>query len=98
MIADGLLERVKKRVRAIVVGNGLDDGVTMGPLASAAQREKYRAYMSAAHAEGHVLETPAQRAEPEGGYFATPASACRAFRSQQESGFRSALVVAFSSV
>lgn len=72
-VADGLLERVKERVRAIVVGNGLDDGVTMGPLASAAQREKYRAYMSAAHAEGHVLETPAQRAEPEGGYFATPA-------------------------
>jgi aldehyde dehydrogenase (NAD+) len=72
-VVDGLLDRVLERARAIVVGNGLSDGVTMGPLASAPQQEKYRAYLSTAGAEGAVLETPTQDREPVGGYFVRPA-------------------------
>src|SRR5690242_727004 len=72
-VVDGLLDRVLERAQAIVVGNGLSDGVTMGPLASSPQQEKYRAYLSAAGAEGAVLETPTQDREPAGGYFARPA-------------------------
>lgn len=71
-VASDLLERLLERARAIVVGNGLDDGVTMGPLASVAQQEKYHAYLRIAHAEGEVLETSGPSREP-GGYFAWPA-------------------------
>jgi aldehyde dehydrogenase (NAD+) len=72
-VAGSLFDRVMGRARAIVVGNGLDDGVTMGPLASAAQQEKYHTYLSAARAEGNVLETPADGGGPAGGYFVRPA-------------------------
>jgi alpha-ketoglutaric semialdehyde dehydrogenase len=72
-VASGLLERVLERARAIVVGNGLDDGVTMGPLASAAQQEKYATYLDVARAEGEVLEIASPGHEPAGGYFARPA-------------------------
>jgi len=72
-IAGDLIDRLSKRTRAIVVGNGLDDGVTMGPLASAAQQDKFHAYLDAAAAEGGVLETPPPGGDPAGGYFARPA-------------------------
>jgi len=72
-IVSGLLDRVLARTRAIVVGNGLDDGVTMGPLASAAQLDRYEAYLRAGHAGGAVLATPPPDPVPAGGYFARPA-------------------------
>jgi aldehyde dehydrogenase (NAD+) len=72
-VADGLLERVLARTRAIVVGNGLDDGVTMGPLASAAQQEKHDAYLRTARADSEVRGTSGQGREPVGGYFVRPA-------------------------
>jgi aldehyde dehydrogenase (NAD+) len=72
-VVDGLLDRVRERTRAIVVGNGLDDGITMGPLASAAQQEKYRDYLGTARADGGDVEVPAGDGEPAGGYFVRPA-------------------------
>jgi aldehyde dehydrogenase (NAD+) len=66
-------DRALERVRAIVVGSGLEDGVTMGPLARAAQLEKYHSYLGVARAEGDVTETPAPGREPAGGYFVRPA-------------------------
>jgi alpha-ketoglutaric semialdehyde dehydrogenase len=72
-VAVGLLDRVRERARAIVVGNGLDDGVTMGPLANAAQQEKYSDYLGTARADGGDVEIPARDREPAGGYFVRPA-------------------------
>jgi aldehyde dehydrogenase (NAD+) len=68
----GLLDRVMERARATVVGNGLDEGVTMGPLATSAQLEKYDAYMDAGHSDGAKLETPTHGEAPTGGHYARP--------------------------
>lgn len=72
-IANGLLDRVMELARATVIGDGLDDGVTMGPVANAAQVEKYDAYCEIAGGEGARLETPTHDCAPSGGHFVRPA-------------------------
>jgi aldehyde dehydrogenase (NAD+) len=72
-IYDGLLDRVLERTRAAVVGNGLEDGVTMGPLATSAQLEKYCDYLDKGRADGARLETPTYGEAPTGGHYARPA-------------------------
>lgn len=72
-VANGLLDRVMEIARSSVVGNGLDEGVTMGPLVSAAQVEKYRTYLKVARDEGAHLETPTHDCAPSGGHFVRPA-------------------------
>jgi aldehyde dehydrogenase (NAD+) len=72
-VANGLLDRLIERARASVVGDGLDDHTTMGPLASLAQLEKYDAYLRVGRADGARLETPTHGCAPEGGYFVRPA-------------------------
>lgn len=68
-----LLDLVMERARAAVVGNGLSDGVTMGPLANESQWSKYLEFLK----EGEVcearLETPLREQRLNGGYFARPA-------------------------
>jgi aldehyde dehydrogenase (NAD+) len=71
-VANGLLDRVMERARDIVVGDGMQSGVTMGPLASAAQLAKHQEYLGAARADGDLLETPTHDCAPEGGYFVRP--------------------------
>jgi aldehyde dehydrogenase (NAD+) len=71
-IANGLLDRVMERAREAVLADGLEQGATMGPLASLAQREKYDAYLRVGSADGARLETPTHGSAPEGGYFARP--------------------------
>lgn len=72
-IANGLLDRVMELARATVIGDGLADGVTMGPVANAAQVEKYDAYCQIAGGEGARLETPTHGCAPSGGHFVRPA-------------------------
>jgi aldehyde dehydrogenase (NAD+) len=71
-VANGILDRVMERAQATVVGDGTADGVTMGPLANAAQLEKHGRYLAAARAEGAHLETPTHGCAPKGGYFVRP--------------------------
>jgi aldehyde dehydrogenase (NAD+) len=71
-VANGLLDRVMERAREAVIGDGLQVGVTMGPLASTAQLAKHREYLEAARADGDVLETPTHDCAPESGYFVRP--------------------------
>jgi alpha-ketoglutaric semialdehyde dehydrogenase len=71
-IANGLLDRVMEHARAAMVGNGLTEHVTMGPLASSAQLAKHRAYLEAARADGDILETPTTGSAPHSGYFVRP--------------------------
>lgn len=72
-VANGLLDRVMERARAVVLGDGLEPGVTMGPLASEAQLEKYQSYLQIGQRNGAVLETPKYGCAPEGGHYARPA-------------------------
>jgi aldehyde dehydrogenase (NAD+) len=71
-VANGLLDRVMEAAQGTVVGDGLGDGVTMGPLANAAQLEKHGTYLATARADGAHLETPTHGCAPEGGYFVRP--------------------------
>jgi aldehyde dehydrogenase (NAD+) len=71
-VADGLLDRVMERARATVVGDGLADGSTMGPLASVAQLAKHESYLQAGNEDGAVLETPTHSCAPTGGHFVRP--------------------------
>jgi len=72
-VFNGLLDRVMERARGVVLGNGLDEGVTMGPLANEAQLDKYQAYSEIGRQSGAVLETPHFGCAPDGGHFARPA-------------------------
>jgi alpha-ketoglutaric semialdehyde dehydrogenase len=72
-VLPGLLDRVMEAARAVVIGNGLDEGVTMGPLATEAQLAKYKEYLAIGREEGAVLETPTYGRDRNGGHFARPA-------------------------
>ena len=69
----GLLDRVMERAQAAVVGNGLTDGVTMGPLANRAQWDKYQDFLTSGQESGARLETPLDIPRLNEGYFARPA-------------------------
>lgn len=72
-VADCILDRVMERAQALVVGDGLAEGTSMGPLANRAQWDKYHEYLQEGEKSLARLETPL-RAQPLGtGYFARPA-------------------------
>ena len=54
-IADGLVTRLAERVRALKVGSGLWPAAEMGPLVTAAHRDRVRGYVDLGVAEGARL-------------------------------------------
>lgn len=54
---DGLVEALAARIGRIVVGNGLDPETQMGPLISAAHRERVEAHLHNALSQGATLVT-----------------------------------------
>lgn len=71
---DALVHRVVDRARNLRVGDGMQDGVDMGPLATAAQRDKVLNYLEIALADGGRLVAGDEVVEAQGpGYFARPA-------------------------
>ncbi len=54
-VADALVERLAQRVPRIRVGDGMDPASEMGPLVTAAHRDKVRSYVDAGVAEGAKL-------------------------------------------
>ncbi|MEN0106269.1 MAG: aldehyde dehydrogenase family protein, partial [Pseudomonas sp.] len=72
-IADKLLERLVEAARAITIGNGLEQGVLLGPLVSKGQLEKVIGFVEQAKASGAKLLTGGQRPKHlERGYFIEP--------------------------
>ncbi|WP_433467571.1 aldehyde dehydrogenase family protein [Spirillospora sp. CA-128828] len=71
-VHDELLERVARAAEARVVGDGLRDGVDMGPLAADFQLEKVLDYVRIGEEEGAELVTGGRRAAGDG-YFVRPA-------------------------
>jgi aldehyde dehydrogenase (NAD+) len=74
-VHDSLVALLVARARAQRVGNGLADGVDMGPLATQAQLAKTRYYLQDAVADGAVLEAGDEPLPPgtEHGHFIRPA-------------------------
>jgi len=75
---DETVDALAGRLAIETVGDGLAEGVTMGPVHTAAARDRVEAFLSEAASSGAVLVRPAQlRPEDEGrgGYFVSPALA-----------------------
>jgi aldehyde dehydrogenase (NAD+) len=72
-VHDELVERLVAAARGRRVGDGLAEGVDMGPLATEAQLAKYHEYLAVGRAAGSVLETPTYGRDPSGGHYARPA-------------------------
>ncbi len=74
-VYDEVLDGMVEQAGAIRLGSGLDEATTMGPLVSAAQRDRVRSYVDAATGDGarHVF-TGAMPDTPElaGGFFVAP--------------------------
>lgn len=71
-VYDAVLERVAVKAEALQIGSGDTAGVDMGPLASAAQREKFLEYVRVGRDEGAVLVCGGETVEGPG-YFVRPA-------------------------
>lgn len=72
-VHDALLDRVAERARALRVGDGLAEGVDMGPLATEAQLEKVRGHLDRAVAEGAEPVTGGEPPDAGPGHFIRPA-------------------------
>ncbi|WP_184443010.1 aldehyde dehydrogenase family protein [Mycobacterium sp. AZCC_0083] len=71
-VHDELLELVVARTDELTVGPGTDDGVDMGPLASAAQLETFLGYVRAGEDDGATLRCGGMTVG-RGGFFVRPA-------------------------
>ncbi len=69
-IYDAMCDELAKLADAAVVGDGLQQGVTMGPLQNKAQFEKVLGYIESAKADGKVIAGGARATEK--GYFIQP--------------------------
>ncbi len=70
-IKDRFLARLKARAEGITLGDPLEEATQMGPLVSAAQRDKVLGYIAQAKSEGARLVTGGGMAEGQG-YFVQP--------------------------
>nr|WP_181132558.1 NAD-dependent succinate-semialdehyde dehydrogenase [Pseudomonas capeferrum] len=66
------LEAFTLRARAITVGNGLDSGTRMGPLAHERRLEAIESLVGDARRQGARIQTGGTRIEGAGGYFFEP--------------------------
>ena len=69
-IYDEVCERLASLAREAVMGDGLEQGVTIGPLQNRMQFDKVRGYLDAARAEGRILAGGEVAGGP--GYFIAP--------------------------
>jgi len=74
-VREAFLDRLRRRTEAIRVGDPLDPATQMGPLISAAQRERVLGYIQTGRAEGATLfqggDAPRLQGF-EGGFFVSP--------------------------
>jgi aldehyde dehydrogenase (NAD+) len=85
-----LTEALAEKARRLKLGNGLDDGVDVGPLVNAKALEKVSGYMAVARDEGVHIVTGGRRATQERGYFFEPTlldGVVRGMRVEQEEIF-----------
>lgn len=60
-VAEQLLQRIERLIAGLIIGNGLDEGVTMGPLATQAQLESVEIAVGEAVAAGAKLRCGGSR-------------------------------------
>jgi len=76
-VRDAFLERMRAAVAGVRIGDALDDETQVGPLVSAAHRERVLGYVERARAEGGRVLCGGERRELDGplagGFYAEPA-------------------------
>jgi succinate-semialdehyde dehydrogenase len=70
-VYEGFIDRAAETIKSLVVGNGLDKGVNVGPLISARHRERVDAMVSEAVGQGALPVTGGARMDG-AGYFYQP--------------------------
>ncbi|HLC05636.1 MAG TPA: aldehyde dehydrogenase family protein [Anaerolineales bacterium] len=70
-VADAFVAKLTAAAEMIVIGDGMDEATTMGPLASAEQKATVLAYVETGKGEGAKLLTGGQ-AGPDEGYYVLP--------------------------
>lgn len=71
-IADEFIAKLKERASQIKIGNGLDDGVFLGPVIRAENKERTLAYIDKGIAEGANLVYDGRSDALDDGYFVGP--------------------------
>lgn len=71
-VHDAFVEKVIAYAKQINIGDGLEDGVTMGPVASKRQFETVTGYIEQGVSEGANLVYGGGRVDKDGGYFIEP--------------------------
>jgi malonate-semialdehyde dehydrogenase (acetylating) / methylmalonate-semialdehyde dehydrogenase len=67
---DKLVEAIKERLPNIKVGDGMDEGVEMGPLVTREHRDRVASYLESGPAQGATLVADGRDASPDGdGFF-----------------------------
>ncbi|MDO5628253.1 MAG: CoA-acylating methylmalonate-semialdehyde dehydrogenase, partial [Mobilicoccus sp.] len=66
-IADELVAKITERMATLTTGDGMGDGVDMGPLVTGAHRDKVRGYVDAGESEGATLVVDGREGEWTGG-------------------------------
>jgi malonate-semialdehyde dehydrogenase (acetylating)/methylmalonate-semialdehyde dehydrogenase len=69
-VADPLVDAIKERLPAVVVGDGMDPASEMGPLVTAEHRDKVAGYIDSGAAQGATVVTDGRETAPENdGFF-----------------------------
>jgi malonate-semialdehyde dehydrogenase (acetylating)/methylmalonate-semialdehyde dehydrogenase len=74
-VGDALVDEIARRSRAVPIGPALDADAEMGPLVTAAHRDRVRGYVDAGIAEGALLVVDGRDCAPSGhesGFFLGP--------------------------
>ena len=71
-IADEFIEKLKAASKNIKIGNGLEDGVFLGPVIRKENQERTLSYIKKGREEGARLITAGRENIPEDGYFIGP--------------------------
>lgn len=71
-VADTFIKKLKEKSASIKIGNGVDDGVFLGPVIREENQERTLAYIEKGIAEGATLVADGRKNVPENGYFVGP--------------------------
>jgi malonate-semialdehyde dehydrogenase (acetylating) / methylmalonate-semialdehyde dehydrogenase len=67
--ADPLVDAIKQRLPKVKVGDGLDPASEMGPLVTAAHRDKVASYLDSGREQGATVVADGRETAPDGGGF-----------------------------
>lgn len=67
--ADPLVAAIQERIPGLTIGNGADEGTDMGPLISAAHRDKVRGYIDEGESAGATVVVDGRELDREDGFF-----------------------------